>query len=281
MLRIGPAGNSESFYAEGHQHTHEAAKWLHGMGLNAFEYSFGRGVNITPTAAAKIKQAFEQCDVQISAHAPYYINFANADAEMVKKSFDYVARSITAVQAFGGSRVVFHPAAAAGKDRGEALKLTLANIDLLLNFLDKEGLDNFILCAETMGKHNQIGSVDEIIEICKLGDCVYPCFDFGHINSFTGGGLKTKDDYRRILDNTFARLGSEKTADMHIHFSKIMYGKSGEIRHLDFTDDVFGPYYAPLAQLIDEYKMTPTVICESNGTMAEDAVTMKACHGRG
>lgn len=28
MLRIGPSGNSQSFYDEGHAHTYEEAKWL-------------------------------------------------------------------------------------------------------------------------------------------------------------------------------------------------------------------------------------------------------------
>lgn len=278
MMRIGPAGNSDSFYAAGFKHTYEAAQWLSKMGLNAFEYSFGRGINISAATAAAIKEEFDKYDIQISAHAPYYINFANTDAEMAKKSFDYVARSIKAIQTMGGSRVVFHPASAANRDRAEAFKLTLVNIEFLIRYLDAEGLTGFKICAETMGKLNQIGSVDEIIEICKLSDCIYPCFDFGHINSFTGGGLKTKDDYRKVLDKTFDGLGAEKAANMHIHFSKIMYGKSGEIKHLNFTDNFYGPDYLPLAELIDEYKMTPVIICESDGTMADDALIMKSCH---
>ena len=44
--RFGPAGNSESFYAQGHTSTKEQPAWLHAMGLDAFEYSFGRGVRI-------------------------------------------------------------------------------------------------------------------------------------------------------------------------------------------------------------------------------------------
>lgn len=278
MMRIGPAGNSDSFYAAGYKNTFEAAEWLNKMDLNAFEYSFGRGVNISPPTAAKIKEEFAKYDIQISAHAPYYINFANADAEMVQKSFGYVARSIKALATMGGSRVVFHPASAAGRDREEVFKLTLVNIEFLIRYLDAEGITGFKLCAETMGKHNQIGSVDEIIGICRLSDSIYPCFDFGHINSFTGGGLKNKDDYRRVLDKAFEGLGTEKASNMHIHFSKIMYGKSGEIKHLNFTDTFYGPDYQPLAELIDEYKMTPVIICESDGTMAEDALAMKKCH---
>lgn len=43
-----------------------------------------------------------------------------------------------------------------------------------------------------MGKKNNLGSVDEIIEICKIDEFLLPTIDFGHINAFTGGGLKPK-----------------------------------------------------------------------------------------
>ncbi|MDE7394706.1 MAG: hypothetical protein K2M95_01135 [Clostridiales bacterium] len=92
------------------------------------------------------------------------------------------------------------------------------------------------------------------------------------------GGIKTNDDYRRIIDETADALGDEKTKNMHIHFSKIQYGGSGEIRHLTFADDIYGPRYEPLAELIDEYGLTPYIVCESNGTMSEDALFMKKCH---
>ena len=55
MIRFGPAGNSEAFYAEGNKHTYEAPKWLWEQGLNAFEYSFGRGVKLKEATASKIR----------------------------------------------------------------------------------------------------------------------------------------------------------------------------------------------------------------------------------
>ena len=129
-----------------------------------------------------------------------------------------------------------------------------------------------------MGKIRQIGTVEEIVSFCKLDPHLYPCYDFGHINSYTRGGLKTEDDYRRIIDYTFSELGEEKAKNIHIHFSKIQYGDSGEIRHLTFDDTLYGPEYAPLAKIIDEYRMTPFIVCESDGTMAEDALKMKKLH---
>ena len=61
-------------------------------------------------------------------------------------------------------------------------------------------------------------------------------------------------------------------------YSKIAYGAGGESHHLTFADETFGPDYQPLAELIDEYGLTPFVVCESDGTMADDAVLMKNMH---
>ncbi len=79
--RFGPAGNSESFYKQGHKHSVEAPKWLRGMGLDAYEYSFGRGVNLSAAKAEEIGAEAKKHGVAVSVHAPYYINFASEAEE--------------------------------------------------------------------------------------------------------------------------------------------------------------------------------------------------------
>lgn len=274
MLRIGPSGNSLSFYNEGNKHTFQAASWLNQRGLNAFEYSFGRGVSMSDGTAEKIKQEFAKYDIEISAHAPYYTNFANPSDEMIEKSIMYITQSIDAVKKMGGRRVVFHPASCGKATREEAVSRAKRNIAIMMQRLEGD----FLLAAETMGKLAQIGTVEEIVDFCTLDERLVPCFDFGHINSYTKGGLKCKDDYKRIINLSINKLGMEKTKNMHVHFSKIMYGASGEIKHLTFEDQKYGPEYLPLAKIIDEYKLTPFIVCESDGTMAEDAIIMKNCH---
>lgn len=277
MIRIGPSGNSDAFYASGRKHTYEEAAYLSALGLNAFEYSFGRGVSMTDATAQKIKDEFVKYGVAISVHAPYYTNFANPDPEMIAKSIGYIKQSLAACNKLGGERVVFHPAACGKATRAEAVARTKANLALLAEQC-REIPFPFKLCAETMGKNNQIGTVEEVVDFCLIDDMFYPCFDFGHINSYMHGGLKTKDDYRRILDYTVDKLGFEKASRMHVHFSKIQYGDKGEIKHLTFADEKYGPEYAPLAELFDEYKMSPYIVCESDGTMSDDALAMKKMH---
>lgn len=278
-LRIGPAGNSVTFYNAGFKHTYEAPAFLSGLGLNAFEYSFGRGVRITAPTAEKIAGEMAKYGIEISVHAPYYTNFCNPDPEMIEKSIGYIVDSILAVKLLGGRRVVFHPGSQGKLPREEAFGLLKQNVAFLMAELKKRlSFDDYILCPETLGKMRQMGTVEEIIELCALDEHLYPCFDFGHINSYTKGGLKNKADYLHIVELCEVGLGAEKTANMHIHFSKIQYGDQGEIRHLTFEDEKYGPEYAPLAEVIDDKKLTPFVICESKDVMSDDAVTMKNCH---
>lgn len=279
MLRIGPSGNSIAFYESGRTRSYEAAEWLKEIGLTAYEYSFGRGVRINEETARKIATEMKKYDVALSVHAPYYTNFANPDPEMIAKSIGYISQSLIAMRLMGGSRTVFHPASCGKMNRIDAVELTKKNLEILMTELDETlGFDDYLLCPETMGKLNQIGTVEEVVDFCKIDKHLVPCYDFGHINSYMRGGLKSKDDYRRIIDYTFNELGEEKAKNIHIHFSKIQYGNSGEIKHLTLADEIFGPDYAPLAEIIDEYAMTPVIICESKEVMAEDALIMKKCH---
>ena len=87
MIKFGPSGNCESFYADGLKHSYQAAEWLSKKGLNAYEYSFGKGILLSDEMAAKIGEEMKKYGITISLHAPYFINFANPDDEMVEKSY--------------------------------------------------------------------------------------------------------------------------------------------------------------------------------------------------
>ena len=121
MIRFGPAGNSESFYAQGYKATWQAPAWLHAMGLNAFEYSFGRGVSLSEDMAERIATQARAHDVAVSAHAPYFINLANPDPDKREASFRYILDSARLVTLLGGDRVVVHLGAVMKLDRPSAI----------------------------------------------------------------------------------------------------------------------------------------------------------------
>ena len=276
MTKIGVAGNSLSFYNEGHSSTVEAAAWCAARKIDIFEYSFGKGVNMTDATAEKIGKEFALHGVELSVHAPYYINFANPEREKIEKNFGYVLKSLAKLACFGcGDRMVFHPATQGKSSREEAFVRAENNIAELAEIVREQGFDKFKICIETMGKLGQIGTVEEVIKLCSKADFFYPCIDFGHVNARTCGSLKTAVDYEEIIKKMLDGMPLYKVENMHVHFSKIMYGPSGEIKHLTFADELYGPEFSPLAEILVKYSLSPTIICESDGTQAEDAVAMR------
>ena len=275
MIKFGPSGNSLRFYQEGYKSTVDAPLWLANQGLNIYEYSFGRGINISDAKANEIAQKAVENGVEITVHAPYYINLANPSDEMAEKSYQYIINSALKARAFGGKRIVFHPSTVGKMTREDAVALTQKRMEILAGLIVKNNLDDMIFCPETMGKINQIGTVEEVTEFCKVADFFIPTVDFGHINARTQGSLVTQEDYEKLIVHIIENLGFERAKNLHVHFSKIQYSTGGEVRHLTFDDTIYGPDFEPLARAFKKYNMEPYVICESDGTQADDAIEMK------
>jgi deoxyribonuclease-4 len=272
--KFGPSGHSESYLSQ-YSATIDMPKWLSEQGLELFEYSFGKGVRLSEKTAKEIGSEASKYNIEISVHAPYFISFASLEQEKVDNSIGYLTASLRALRHLGGERCIFHTGSEGGKPRVEAYARAKDAFIRALDAIKQEGLDDLIVCPETMGKQAQIGTVEEVIDLCKLGDNVYPCIDFGHINALYGGILKNQDDFQAIIDKMFDGIGEEKTKNMHVHFSKIQYGPKGEIKHLTFEDQIYGPEFDAFADVIVKNNLTPHVLSESAGTQSEDALNMK------
>ena len=132
------------------------------------------------------------------------------------------------------------------------------------------------LGIETMGKCNQLGTLEEVIEQCKVSPMFAPVVDFGHLYARElGQAFLTVDDYRRVFSTIGETLGDFYAKHLHCHFSQIEFTKAGEKKHLTFGNGLFGPAFEPLAEAIVKEGVFPRIICESAGTQAEDALYMK------
>ena len=87
--------------------------------------------------------------------------------------------------------------------------------------------------------------------------------------------LKDYKDFEEIFDKIENELGISRLKEFHSHFSKIEYSAGGEVRHLTFSDEIYGPNFEPVMELTYKKQCSPTFICESAGTQAEDAKAMK------
>ncbi len=275
MIKFGPSGAPTRFYDEGHKTTEEMPLWVKQNGLDCFEYSFGRGVNLGEAKAKSIAEAFKKENIEISVHAPYFINLATPEKDKAENSFNYILSSAVVGRIMGANRVVFHPAAQGKESRETAVNRTIARLIELKSIIEERGLTDMKFCPETMGKIAQIGTIEEITHFCTLADFYYPTVDFGHVNAREQGSLKTKEDYIVRLKYMMNLLGYEKVNDMHVHFSKVEYTAKGEKRHLTFEDTIFGPGYKPFIEAIVELNLHPYIVSESAGTQADDAKTMK------
>lgn len=275
MIYFGPSGNSDSFYTEGHKHTVEAFEWIAGMGLNAYEYSFGRGVRLKQETAQEIGKKAAEAEVVLSVHAPYYINLATVEPDKAEANVRYLAESAQAAVWMGARRVVFHAGSQGMLSKEEAFARAKQALEAVVDALKNEGLWEVELCPETMGRIKQIGDLEEVIELCGIDERIVPAIDFAHLHARGRGAINSEEDYARILDRLSDKLGGYRAKRFHVHFARIEYTAAGEKMHRTFADTQFGPDFRPLARLIAKRGLEPVLICESKGTMAEDAADMK------
>ena len=278
MITFGPGGNSESFGKR--KFPEQLPEYLASMGLNGYEIECGRGVRIAEKTYNLLPDIAKQNGIYITLHTPYFISLSSENEEKRLKSVTYIEESAVAAHKLGVKKIIVHSGSCAKMTREAALELAKDTLLKAQARLDEIGLSEIIICPETMGKINQLGTLSEVMELCKVDERFLPCVDFGHLNARTLGGIKSIADYTAILDEIEDKLGFERLKNFHVHFSKIQYTAGGEKCHLTFSDNEFGPDYEPLMELFAKRRLEPSVICESAGTQAEDAAEMKKAYER-
>jgi deoxyribonuclease-4 len=271
---FGSAGNPDAFYASGYKASVDMPGWLAGQKLKAYEYQCSRGVTIREETARAIGKKAEEHDVRLSIHAPYYISLATEDETIAGNTRKHMLKSLQVAQWMGADRIVFHIGGPGKQDRTVAMERATRLFSLILEEAERTGLNGIYLAPETMGKQNQLGNLDEVIELCKLSKWLMPAVDFGHLHAASTGQYTTKEEFAAVFDKIAEALGEEIARTVHVHFSRIEFTKAGEKRHWTFADP-YGPPHEPFLELIAEKGYTPRVICESAGTQAQDAKIMQ------
>ena len=270
---FGPSGNSKAFYDAGLKHTYQAPKWVSEMGLDAYEYSAGNGVTGSLETFAKIGAEAKKYNIAMSFHTPYFISLSGADPEKRLKSLSYIGQSLDASEALGADIIVIHMGGATKMTREEGINLSK---DTVYKALEAFPDTKIRFGLETMGKLGQLGTLEEVLDVCSLDPRLCPVVDFGHLNARNiGNYFVTEDDYRRVFDTIGKTLGYEYADTLHCHFSKIEYTDKGEKKHLTLEDTVYGPAFEPLINALAKDGYSPRIICESDGTQARDALIMK------
>ncbi len=269
-VRFGPAGRPLGYRGS----IEGVPKYLRVTeGLDAFEYQAVRGVRIKEVIARALGEEASKYDVLLSLHAPYAINLSSRNKAVIEASKDRLLKSLLAASWMNARVVVFHPGYYSGFSPKEALA---SCIDALRDVIAKAqdmGIKGPLLGPETTGKQSQVGSLDEIISMCREVEGCIPVIDWAHIHAREKGSIRDKESYMRIIDIIERELG-DLVKNLHCHFTKVEFGDKGERRHRTLSESGYGPPFEPLAEVIVEHGFNFTIISESP-LLDKDAIRMK------
>jgi deoxyribonuclease-4 len=212
-IKLGPAGTSGLGYNKGLEKCKE-------LGLKALEVEFTHSVHMKNDEAIRIGNIAKKKKIELSVHAPYYINLASAEKSKIYASKSRILQSCERAHFLNARYVVFHSGYYGKRTKEESYELIEEQI-LDMQKIIKEKRWNVILCPEVTGKVSQFGDIDELLQLAKKTKCFF-CVDFAHLRAKYNG----KIDYDEIFNKLV------KFRYIHSHFSGIEWSDKGERRHV-------------------------------------------------
>jgi len=261
--RFGPAGVPPMFRLMGAT-TSDVPKLLREEGLDAFEYGavqWGQKPQIKQEAAQKLGEEAKKNDVRLSIHGSYYVNLSGKK-EVVEASKRRLIACATAADWMEAYVMVFHTGFYGRFEKDFAFKTCLDALKEVRAEMQSLGL-KVKLGPETMGRKFQVGSLDEILTINEEVEGTQLVIDWGHLHARGLGCLKAIEDFRVIAEKVEQQLGTETLRNMHCHFSAIEFTSQGEKEHHTLDEKRYGPDFRLLAEVIADFQMQPTLICET------------------
>ena len=244
-----------------------------GLGLDALEVEFVRGIKIQSETAHQIRDKAVSLGLALSVHAPYYISFNSPETGTRLQSRDHLLRSARMAREMGARSVVFHAGYYGVASPEQAYAVMNSEIREVMAVLRAER-NPVAIRIETMGKKSQFGSLDEVLALCREIEGLAPCLDFSHMFAREGKG-NSKVDFLRILRKVERRLGREAVRDIHIHISGIAFNQKGEIKHLNLNDTNYR--FEEWIEALRDVRAEGLVICESPAR-ENDARMLKALY---
>lgn len=293
--KFGVAGFPPNFFESAFGKKRENIfAWLKDIGLDWIELQCTRGVKMKPDQARLYSDLAEQNGIGISIHGPYFISLASGDPEVVERSRYRILQCFELAELINSKRIIFHPGYYPG-DTPQAREAAIRRIINELNMLKPDVPKDISIYPETAGKNSQIGSVEEILNICEHVEYARPCIDLAHVHAFEHGALRAKNNISDILSLVGDRLGSQSLNNLHIHMYPVDYNSHGEKKHKAFDDikeeteqfslfykscdEFFFPRAEHFVLSIKEMGISPVVICEAYNTQDVGALLMKKLYG--
>jgi len=271
-MHFGPAGKPVGMKQGDYV---KAIEYISGLGLDAIEYEAVRGVRVSEAKARAIREVAERYNVIVSMHAPYYINLAGSE-ETIKKSIERLKAALRAAGWMGAYVVVFHPGYYRDNPSPrDAVRKVVESLRPVVEWMKQEGIRDVWLSPETTGKSSQVGSLDDVIEICRELEMCRPTVDWAHLHARSEGNYITSLDHViDVIERIERELGTWAVKPLHTHFSRIEYGRGGEREHHTLAEEEYGPEWRIVCRAYRETEIEGVVISESP-ILDRDALVMK------
>jgi deoxyribonuclease-4 len=244
-------------------------------GLDAFEYQavrWGAKPQIKQQDAEKLGTEAKKHDIRLSMHGSYFINLAGKE-DVIAASKERLLAGATAADWMGAYVIVFHTGFYGKSEKSSAFNVCLKALKEVSQTIKDMGL-KVKLGPETMGRKFQVGNLDEIMTICQEVEGTQLVVDWGHLHARDLGAFKKVDDIQAVAEKIESTLGSGSLKNVHCHFSKIEFTRQGERKHHILDEPRYGPDFELLAKVLIDFKMHPTIICETP-LLDIDALKMK------
>ncbi len=169
------------------------------------------------------KQIARELDVDISMHAPYYMDLLNG-GEMAEKSHNHLKWSLIIGKAMGAKRIITHTGFYCKRKNTSTKKAIEIYSGLAKEFPHEKGYP--YLGVETSGKTDIFGTQKDLFTLAENIPDVEPILNFPHIHSLNNGSLiETKD-----FENVISAFSKYAKGDLYTEFSGLDYANGNEIK---------------------------------------------------
>jgi deoxyribonuclease IV len=237
-------------------------------GLTACEIDFEGRFWMDYDFAERFGELARDNDIVLSVHAPIAGFMGHAErGKKLNMAVGMLDHSAGVAKAAGAEVVVFHPGFLLKRTRDEAIDSVVEQLgELRERLVAKERGVPFGI--EVMGRVNDLGSIDDVVEISSRLDWVRPVVDFAHMHATTDGSLTTVEPFVEALTKADAVI--EPGAPFHIHFSDIQFANRNETKHLPYGEGTLRA--EPLREALLRFERPATVISESPTTESTDVI---------
>lgn len=235
-------------------------------------YSLKSGIVSDYQELVDVGELARDLDIKLGIHTPYYMDLTGSK-ELAEMSINYLKWCGILAKYLRCDVIATHLGLYHDKSPKENLEEIIVKLRKVRDWYSKMGI-NSLIGVETSGKKTIVGSLEEVLTICRRIKGTMPVINFAHYHARSGGKLRRKEDFEELFNEiSKAWKGSEYYA----HFSGVEH-EGGEEKK--FTPIKKGDLrFEPLVEYLLENDTNITLI-SSSPLLEHDAMYMRVIFER-